>query len=294
MSMFEKTMHRCGQVYRLATSPARLMPDFIIIGGQRCGTTSLYNYVIEHAGILPASTKEVHYFDYHFDRPLFWYRAQFPSFFKKLSIEKFQKLDFITGEASPYYLFHPLSPVRIAKTLPRVKLVALLRNPIDRAYSQHWLETKLGYEKLPFEEAIEHEEERLAGEREKMLNHKNYESYNFRHYSYLCRGIYVDQLQYWMKFFPAEQLLILKSEDLYKNPAAVVRQTLDFLGVTDGASGAEQKEYKNYREPTRDGYKSEAKPPKMQAETRARLVEYFKPHNARLGQLLDRDFAWDK
>jgi hypothetical protein len=178
--------------------------------------------------------------------------------------------------------------------LPHMKLIALLRNPIDRAYSQHWLEFKLGYETLSFEEAIAREEERLAGEREKMLKNKNYESYNFRHYSYLCRGIYADQLQYWMKFLPCKQFLILKSEDLYSSPAAVVKQTLEFLGVAGDTPGTEQKEYKNYREPTREGYKSEEKPPKMRAETRAQLVEYFRPHNARLGAWLGRDFAWDQ
>jgi hypothetical protein len=294
MGGIEKAMYRCGQIYRLATSSVRLMPDFIIIGGMRCGTTSLYNYLLEHAGILPASVKEVHYFDYHFDRPLFWYRAQFPSIIQKVFIEEIQKHRCVTGEASPYYLFHPLSPIRIAKTLPRVKLIALLRNPIDRAYSQHWLESKLGYDTLPFEEAIEREEERLAGEREKMLTMKGYESYSYRHYSYVSRGIYVDQLQYWMKYCPQEQFLILRSEDLYSNPAAIVRQTLDFLGFTGEAPGAEQSEYKNYREPTSDGYKSEQKPPKMRAETRAHLVEYFKPHNARLSEWAGRDFGWDQ
>lgn len=292
MSVIEKAKHRSKQVYRIASSPARLMPDFIIIGGQRCGTTSLYNYLIEQAGIVPASTKEVHFFDYHFDRPLFWYRAQFPSSFQKLYREKIRHLPFVTGEASPYYLFHPLSPVRIAKTLPQVKLIALLRNPIDRAYSQHWLETKLGYEHLPFEEAIEREEERLAGEREKMLNDKHYESYNYRHYSYLCRGLYFDQLQYWMKFFRREQFLILRSEDLYSNPTGIVKQALEFLGAPSEGIGTQSREYKNYREPTREGYKSEDRPPKMQASTRARLIEYFKPHNEQLNEWLGQDFAW--
>jgi hypothetical protein len=294
MNTIEKARYRAGQLYRIATSPVRLMPDFIIIGGQRCGTTSLYNYLMEYPGIVPASMKEVHYFDYHFDRPGFWYRAQFPFTFNKAYIEKVRKLSFVTGEASPYYLFHPQSPRRVAKMLPAVKLIALLRNPIDRAYSQHWLEFKLGYDTLSFEEAIDQEEKRLAGERERMLHDERYESYSYRHYSYLCRGIYMDQLQHWLQFFPREQLLILKSEDLYSNPATVVRQTLEFLGVPVNEQFIKQKEFKNYREPTKEGYKSNEKPPKMKAETRARLIDYFRPHNARLYEFLGRDLGWEK
>jgi hypothetical protein len=289
----QTSMHRTKQVLRVMTSPLRLAPDFIIIGGQRCGTTSLYNYLIEHPGIVPASTKEVHFFDYNFKRPFFWYRAQFPSYLHKFYIERVRDLEFVTGEATPYYLFHPLSPRRVAEKMPQVKLIVLLRNPIDRAYSQHWLESKLGYDTLSFEDAIKCEEERTAGEREKMLENANYESYSFRHYSYLSRGRYVEQLQTWMSYFPQKQFLILKSEDLYSNSASVVKQALEFLGAPVGEQYPSNKEFKQYREPTREGYKSNEKAPKMKGEVRERLLEYFKPYNARLYEFLGRDFGWD-
>src|SRR5205823_14760833 len=103
------------KLYRAATYPIRLLPDFIIIGTQRGGTTSLYNYLVEHPGIGTSSIKEVHFFDTpHFKKGRAWYRAHFPSTIRKYYVERSQKLDFITGEASPYYLFHPHAPKRIA------------------------------------------------------------------------------------------------------------------------------------------------------------------------------------
>ena len=172
-----------------------------------------------------------------------------------------------------------------------MKLIVLLRNPIDRAYSHHWLSTSEGHETLPFGKAIAYEQRRLAGEQEKMLADKDYESYNHRHYAYLSRGIYVDQLQRWMGFFPKEQFLILKSEDLYSDPESTVKLTLEFLGVP-GAMSKERKEFKQYRDPSPRGYKNKEKPATMDPEVRRDLGEYFKPHNARLYEFLGRDFGW--
>src|SRR5439155_957892 len=127
----------------------------------------------------------------------------------------------LTGEASPYYLFHPRVPKRVRELLPSVKLIVLLRNPCDRAYSHYHHEVRLGVEALPFEAAIEREGERLRGEPEKLLASDTYYSFNHQHYSYLARGVYIDQLLAWRgDLFPKEQLLILRSEDPYANPAA--------------------------------------------------------------------------
>jgi len=171
----------------------------------------------------------------------------------------------------------------VAKTLPKAKLIVLLRNPIDRAYSQYQHQLRQsGVEALSFEEAIDAEEKRLAGEEEKIRQNEKYASFNHRHYSYLARSTYINQLPAWLNIFPREQLLILKSEDLYTAPASIVRQTLEYLNVP---VSTEQRTYKPF---------NEAKYTPMKPETRARLVEYFKPYNARLYDLLDRDFGWDK
>ena len=289
-----KNLYRSSRkFYRMQTSQIRLLPDFIIIGTQRGGTTSLYYYLTEHPGVARALLKEVHFFDDHYQEGLGWYRAQFPSTLQKYYSERIRKEHFITGESSPYYLFYPHAPSRIVEVVPDAKLVVLLRNPVDRAYSHHWLATLEGNETLPFEEAIKREEERLAGEHEKILADEHYVSFNHRHFSYLARGIYVDQLQHWMKYYPKEQFLILKSEDFYKDPATIVKQSLEFINAAKAELNG-HKEFKQYREPNKRGYQNEAKPPKMDPKVREQLVAYFKPHNARLSEFLGHDFGWDQ
>jgi Sulfotransferase domain len=273
------------KLYRAGTSPLRLLPDFLIIGTQRGGTTSLYNYLADHPCIGAASIKEVHFFDSaHFKQGPIWYRGHFPSLWQKYAVEREQKQKFITGESSPYYLFHPHTAKRVAALLSQIKLIVMLRNPVDRAYSHYYHEIAGGHEKLTsFEEAIEREEKRLRGEQEKMLTNENYTSYNHRHYSYLARGKYIEQLQTWLSLFAKEQVLILKSEDFYRDPAGVYKQTLRFLDVPDVAFTGEKQEFKTH---------NETKPPKMNTETRKRLMDYFAPYNERLYSYLDINFGW--
>lgn len=286
------TLHSCTQTWRGSTSSIRVLPDFLIIGAQRCGTSSLYYYLTEQNCISPAATKEVHFFDDFFTIGINWYRAQFPTSAYKYYVEHARHRHFLTGEASPYYIFHPHAPGRIAAALPHIKLIALLRNPVDRAFSHHWLEVKGRYETLSFEEAVRCEQDRIAGEREKMLSDEHYHSFKYRRYSYLTRGIYIDQIEYWLKFFPREQFLFLKAEDLYSNPVSVVRQTLEFLGVPDSEIDTD-KEFKKYRVPAKTGYKTQDSVAKMDPATRKYLLEFFQPFNARLYEFLGRDLEWD-
>jgi Sulfotransferase domain len=277
------------KAYRASTSWVRLMPDFMIIGAQKGGTTSLYNYLIAHPGIAPIYVKEPHFFDIYYDKGLTWYRSHFPTRVRKYYAEHVQKLDFITGEASPYYLFHPLAAQRVAKTLPDVKLILVLRNPADRAYSQYQHQRRQpGVEPLSFEEAIEREEERLAGEEEKLIGDPTYVSFNHRHYSYLARGRYIEQVMTWMKHYPREQFLILKSEDLYSEPSAILHETYQFLQVPPKATRDEKGNKEEYRQFNKASYSI------MKPETREQLVAYFRPYNARLYDYLERDFGWDQ
>lgn len=291
--VLRKFQSSSAQLFRRATGQLRLLPDFLIIGGQRCGTSSLYYYLTEQHGVVAASTKEIHFFDDFYSNGLAWYRAQFPTWTYKYYVENVRKRHFLSGEASPYYIFHPHAPRRISEVLPHVKLLLLLRNPIDRAYSQHWLEVMGNYETLSFEDAIKCEQERTAGEREKMLSDENYHSFKHRRFTYLTRGVYIDQILYWMNYFPREQFLFLKTEDLYTNPASTVRQTLEFLGVPSETIDT-NREYKKYKVPSKTGYKMKDSAPKMDPTTRNSLVEYFKPYNARLYEFLGRDLGWDK
>jgi hypothetical protein len=290
--LLRRLVHGYSQTYRGMTSFTRVMPDFLIIGGQRCGTSSLYYYLTEQHGIRSAATKEVHYFDDFYTRGIHWYRAQFPTSAYKYYVEHVRNHQFVAGEASPYYIFHPHAPRRISEVLPDIKLILLLRNPIDRAYSQHWLEVKGRYETLSFEGGIKCEQERIAGEREKMMSDEHYHSFKHRRYTYLSRGIYIDQIEYWLNFFPREQFLFLKTEDLYSTPASIVRQTLEFLGIPRKEIDT-NREYKKYKVPSKTGYRAKDSAPKMDPTTRQYLVEYFKPYNARLYEFLGRDLEWD-
>lgn len=268
--------HSC----RLATAGIRLMPDFIIIGTQRGGTTSLYKYLTQHPDIGTATNKEVHFFDLNFHRGTRWYRYHFPTVVPRLTRQILSKRLFLTGEGSPYYLFHPLVPGRVAEALPSLKLIVLLRNPIDRAYSHYQHEVRQGRESLTFEEAIRQEDKRMVGEHERILNDGAYASTAHRRHSYLARGIYVDQLDRWMRCFPPEQFLVIRSEDFYANPQAILSETLRFLGVSD----YKLQGYRRYQSAEYAG---------MDSAVRQRLREYFAPHNQRLYKFLGTELSWD-
>jgi len=271
--------------YRGMTSPLRLLPDFLVIGTQRGGTTSLYNYLQALPCIEPSSTKEIHFFDRRFSKGLTWYRGHFPTRVEKYYAQRLRRRPFVTGEASPAYLFHPHVPRRVAGALPHVKLIVLLRNPVDRAYSQYYHAVELGFETLPFEEAIKDEVERTSEEREKILQDEHYDSYAYKHRSYLSRGIYVEQLQTWMSLFAREQFLILKSEEFYADPAGSVKQVLAFLNLSLEEPQLRKQDYKQYNNTTYS---------RMDAALRKRLIEYFEPHNARLYDFLGINFGWDR
>ena len=269
---------------RGATSPLRLLPDFLVIGTQRGGTTSLFHYLQAHSAIAPSSIKEIHFFDRRYHKGLTWYRGHFPTSAEKFYAQHLRGKAFVTGEASPAYLFHPRVPRRVRQALPSAKLIVLLRNPVDRAYSQYFHAREHGFETLPFEEAITGEVERTAREREHILRDEHYESYEFKHRSYLSRGIYVEQLQAWMSLFPAEQFLILKSEDFYADPAASVKQVLAFLNLSVDEMWLKKQDYRQYNTTTHST---------MDAGLRRRLTGYFEPHNARLYDFLGIDFGWE-
>lgn len=247
------------------------MPDFMIVGAQKAGTTSLYAYLTQHPQILSAKEKEVHFFDLNYDRGIEWYASQFPIARQHGSI---------TGEATPYYLFHPCVPKRIYNLFPKIKLIVLLRDPVSRAISHYYHEVRLGYEMLSLSDAIAQESARLHGETEKLLSDSTYHSINHQHYSYLARGVYIEQLKYWMTLFPKEQFLILKAEDLYTKPKDIVSQVLEFLGLPDYALSNYEK-YNSGKEKTDNNL-----------AIVDQLYEYFHSYNQSLEKFLGIDFDW--
>ena len=278
-----KTAIRRGEgVWTRATAGLRDLPDFLILGAQRAGTTSLYKYLVEHPAIAaPPLGKGAHFFDTDFHRGPDWYRGHFPTRIRKQYVRARSRTRAVTGEGSPYYLFHPLVPARVAGLLPGAKLIALLRDPVERAYSQHQHERARGFEHLSFEEAIEREPERLAGEVERMEADNSYRSFSHQHHSYLARGLYAEQLERWYQHFPREQVLVLPSEDFFADPDRVYRVVLGFLGVPSLSLG----EYETFN--PRD-YAD------MGEAMRRRLREHFREPNERLYALLGRDLGWPR
>lgn len=268
--------------WRMLTASRRPLPDYLIIGAQRSGTTSLYNYLRAHPQVLPAvPSKGVHYFDMHPDRSLRWYRAHFPSEAQRRRCEGPAGVRAVTGEASPYYVFHPHGPARAAAAVPDARVIVMLRDPVERAYSHYQQEYARGFEDSEtFERALELEPERLAGERERMLADPGYESSAYQHHSYLARGEYADQLTAWRERFPAERLLVICTERFFADPRAGYVETLRFLGLPDPGRMPEFKAY-NARPATG-----------MADETRARLRTHFAAPNRRLEELLGMGMGW--
>lgn len=263
-------------VRRLARPSSGGLPDFLILGAQRSGTTSLYNYLALHPEIARSFAKEPQYFSTKWSKPESWYRAHFEAA-RTTAGGTTGRLNF---EATPYYLFHPHAAARAARVVPHAKLIVLLRHPVDRALSHYQHNAERGLEELTFDEAVEREPERLAGEVQRMLGDAGYISRAHKLYSYIARGRYAEQLENWMAWFPEERFLILRSEDFYAETDKVYAQVLRFLGVSEWRPTSFANFSKRHARSTLD------------PDLRARLVETFAPHNERLADLLGRDLAW--
>ena len=249
------------------------LPSFVVIGAQKAGTTSLFRYLGRHPGVSPPRLKEIHFFDLHWDRGISWYRAHFPLHVSGVPA--------FTGEASPYYLFHPRVPERMSGVLPGAKILVLLRNPVDRAISHYHWEVSYGNETLSFRNAVVREAEIVPRETARLLEEDGYRSFLHQHISYLSRGRYAEQLGRWLKHFSRDRILVLLAEELFANPGDTMARVQDFLGLPK----MEARDYPIHRGGSYGG-NTDMK--------REELKEYFRPHNERLRQLLDMDLTdWE-
>ncbi|MDP1622354.1 MAG: sulfotransferase domain-containing protein [Bacteroidales bacterium] len=253
------------------TSDLRQLPEFIIPGVQKGGTSSLFSYLAQHPRIQPSRNKEIHFFDHKYDRGIEWYRNSFP-------VRTNSGL--ITGEASPYYFFHPLAALRISTHCPGVKLIVLLRDPVARAYSHYMMIRNKGYEPFEtFEEALAAEPDRLAGTTEEIKSGRCRFNLNHQMYSYLARGMYHMQVQEWLKYFQMDQFLFIKSELFFDNPKAELLKVYDFLGI----------------EPI---FPSDLKPVNTNIyhpilpETNSFLINHFEEDVRKLAALIGDEFNW--
>jgi hypothetical protein len=258
-----------GVELRLRMRQPRALPGAVILGAQKCGTSSLHNYLTQHPGVIAPLRKEVHYFDVNYGRGESWYRAHFGR-----EGEPGLNLD-----SSPYYLFHPAVPRRMHELLPDARLIVLLRDPARRAYSHYWHERDKGREDLSFEAAIDAEPERLGRAGELLASGELERSREHQLHSYLARGRYAEQLERWFALYPRERIHILRFEDFAQDPLAGLNATLAFLGLPPAASvSLEARNTRRY--------------PAMEEATMERLRAYFEPHTRRLEAMLGCPMGW--
>lgn len=276
----ETVGRRAVATWGVLTSHGRMLPDYLICGAQRCGTTSLFRSLAKHPDVVsPAFHKGIHYFDTadHYARGLAWYRGHFPV--RAVADRRAAHGRAVTGEASPYYLFHPLAAERIARVLPGIRLVVLLRDPVDRAFSAHKQETGRGFETEPFERALELEDERLDGEVERIRADHAYQSFHHQHHAYRRRGHYADQLETLAAAVGRDNILVLETTALFAAGTDAWGRLLDHLGLSAWSPGVLPRA--NAR-PSAD----------LPESIRSRLEDHFAPHDQRLTALLGDPPGW--
>jgi hypothetical protein len=280
----KRPVSRLVKQYRARTSGLRIWPSFIILGARRCGTTSLYRYLTGHPQVLPALKKEVCYFNDHAANGDAWYRGHFPSIGEKWLIEAIRGRPVITGEASPSYLSDPYLPERVYRLLPDVKLLAILRNPVDAAYSSYHFGLKLGAytkETVRFDRLVRDELAYCAEpEGAALLRRRDRAAVAERHPLLLARHIYVDQLRFWYDVFPQDAIKVVIFEEFMRNKARHLAEIFEFLGL------------RPYELTPHERYNACDYRP-MDPILRDQMLDYFAPHNQRLSDFLGKLVPWE-
>lgn len=206
----------------MANAHAPRLPDFVVIGAQKAGTTSLHEALAQHPAVMLPAVKELHYFTLHSEQPLSWYAAHFAD----------AQAGQLCGEATPYYLFHPAVAQRLARCLPDSRLIVLLRDPVARTLSHYFHAVRRGNEQLPLAEALAAEAARLA-DADAVLQRQGGVHRAHQQQSYLARSRYEQQLPRFDAWRQRGRLLVLRSEDLFAEPAGTLAQVYAFLGLSN-------------------------------------------------------------
>ncbi|MDJ0789594.1 MAG: sulfotransferase domain-containing protein [Myxococcota bacterium] len=268
--------------WRHLSSPWRVLPDFVVIGAQRGGTTSLYRNLITHAQIATCIRKEVHYFDAYFEEGPYWYRGHFPTAGALRRERRRVGGPVLTGEATPMYLVDPICRARLAELLPDAKLFVLLRDPVARAYSQYQVRVVNYDETASFETILEKDLALQADDPAALMSIRDQRlAETFPTGTEIARGLYTYQLEHLFELFPRENVFIEASEVMFADEEAYYRRACEFLGIADFAPDT----FVAMRPP---------KYPDIEPETQERLDAFFRPHNERLFELLGRRLPWGR
>lgn len=276
------------RAYGSATARRRVGPDYHIIGAKKSGTTSLANWLGLHQGVARlfpefGSAKSARFFDTpRYRRGERWYRSHFPT--RSAVGRRAAQLGYrpLVGESSPYLLAHPVGPQRVLSYTPDVKLIAILRDPVWRAYSHFRDQVALGWESHSrFEDALRAESTRLADMDPQRYANSDYTHFAHEHFGYVDAGHYADQLRRWLEVFPIEQMLVIRFEDMQSKPAKVFSRVTAFLGLPE-ATDIELAP-RNQR----------ALDQPMAPATQECLRAYFAPLNEDLAQLIGTTPWWE-
>ncbi|MBA3418186.1 MAG: sulfotransferase [Geodermatophilaceae bacterium] len=262
------------------TAELRMTPSFLVVGAKRAGTTSLYDTLAGHPQVLRAVLhKEVHYFDNAYHRGASWYRGHFPTRAAAAISARRTGLTAVTGEATPSYMWHPLAAMRIAADLPDVRLIVLIRDPVQRAHSEHAHSVSMGWESEPFERALDLEEQRLSGEVARLVAEPLYRSRPHACQAYVTRGRYVEQLERLAALVGRDRLHVIDSDSMFLDAGPALDGLTSFLGLQTWQPS--------------DLANLNARPrPVLPAHLNTRLADEFAPYDERLARWLGWTPSW--
>lgn len=271
-------MRDMSQDWRFLTSPLRMLPDFIIAGEAKCGTSSLYHYLTQHPCVLPADRKEPGNF-WRYGRSSMLCRAHYPFAFRRLA-GRFAGRALVTGEGSAEYFSKREVPAVIRDVVPEARIIVILREPVARAYSDHQMFFKDGRVKEPFETIARRSVAWIRDESLKPLVDA-VSQLEWNPVRYIHRGLYVVSARRWLESFSRDRMLFLRSEDLFADPQGVTNRVFAFLGL---------KEYPLVdMAPRKVGrYSGNIAP-----ELRRFLSDFYRPYNEELALLLGEGFRWE-
>lgn len=259
------------------TSPLRTLPDFIVIGAKRCGTTSLYHYLGSHPSIKKSSHDHLGFFDDNYHLGLQFYRSFFPTIFEKRKYIK-ETGKFLTYDVTSSYIQHYECAQRIHHLFPQIKLIAILRNPVDRAYSEYNLHLRVNDKMKEFEYYVNQEMIEIE-EFEKNNQYVSSKLFTKDQKNYLKKGFYFEQLVPWFDLFPRENIHIISTEQLGMKPNEIMNDIFKFLNIEACQIDTEKKHEKgSYKE--------------LSADTRKLLQDFFMPKNKKLYGLIEKNFDW--
>jgi hypothetical protein len=270
----------CRERAALATWEQRVLPDLILAGAQRSGTTAIFEALYRLANVeRPRRGKGSHYFSYNYFRGWEWFQSQFPTRAWARSVEARTGRPMFCFDACPYYLFHPFAVERMAQAMPDVKVMVMLRDPVRRAESHYHHSVSHGHEDLGLAEALSREQERMVGEVERMEQDWSYWSHHHEHHSYLAKGLYAEQLERLYRFYDRDRVMVIQSEDFYREPNRVLAEVTGWLDLPPITLEVDD---------DRNGHAYRP----MDEDMRRHLIDLYRAPNERLYDLLGRRFDW--